>query len=308
MVFTGRANPKLAADIAKHLKIKLGEIEISNFADGEISVQIKENVRGRAVFFVQPTCPPDINNHLIELLVAIDAFRRSSASEVVAVVPYFGYARQDRKDRPRVPISAKLIANLLESSGIARVVCIDLHSDQVQGFFNIPVDNLYSSYVTIPALKKLLKNNFVVVAPDVGGTVRARAYASRLKVPLGIVDKRRDPNVPNKAEALHIIGDVKGKNVVIVDDMIDTAGTLVEAATALKKAGSASVFAAAAHGLFSGDALMKIEESDIKQVIVTDTIPDRDSSKKIKVVSVAPLLAEAIKRIHQKKSISSLFV
>jgi ribose-phosphate pyrophosphokinase len=307
-IFSGRANPKLAADIAKHLKIKLGEIEIRNFADGEICTQIKENVRGRSVFFIQPVCPPDINNALVELLVAIDALRRSSATEIVAVVPYFGYARQDRKDRPRVPISAKLIASILEASGVDRVVCIDLHSDQIQGFFNIPVDNLYSSYVLIPVIRKLFKNNCMVIAPDVGGTVRARAYASRLRMPLGVVDKRRDPNVPNRAEALHVIGEVAGKRVVIVDDMIDTAGTLVEAARVLKKAGAAQVIAAAAHGLFSGEALKRIEDSEIEQVIVTDTIPDRDNSKKIKVVSVAPLLAEAIKRIHQRRSISSLFV
>jgi len=307
-VFSGRANPKLAADIAKHLKVKLGGLEIRNFADGEVCTQIKENVRGRAVFFIQPICPPNINNALVELLVAIDAFRRSSAAEIVAVVPYFGYARQDRKDRPRVPISAKLIANLLESSGADRVVCVDLHSDQIQGFFNIPVDNLYSSYVTIPALKKVFRNDFVVVAPDVGGTARARAYASRLRMPLGIVDKRRDPSVPNKAEAMNVIGDVKGKKVAIVDDMIDTGGTLIEAAVALKKAGAASVSATAAHGLFSGDALEKIDKSPVEQVFVTDTIPPRNHSKKIKVVSVAPLLAEAIKRIHQKRSVSSLFV
>src|SRR4030042_6192488 len=301
-IFSGLANPKLATDIAKKLKIKLGKIEICNVADGETRVQINENVRGRAVFFVQPTCPPDINNALVELLMAIDALRRSSASEIVAVVPYFGYARQYRKDRPRVPISAKLIASILEASGVDRVVCIDLHSDQIQGFFNIPVDNLYSSYVLIPVIRKLFKNNCMVIAPDVGGTVRARAYASRLKMPLGIVDKRRDPNVPNRAEALHVIGEVAGKRVVIVDDMIDTAGTLVEAAKVLKKAGAAQVFAAAAHGLFSGEALKRIEESEIEQVLVTDTIPDRDNSKKIKVVSVAPLLAEAIKRITQNKS------
>jgi ribose-phosphate pyrophosphokinase len=240
--------------------------------------------------------------------VATDAFRRSSASEVTAVIPYFGYARQDRKDRPRVPISAKLIANLLESAGVDRVVCIDLHSDQVQGFFNIPVDNLYSSYVMIPVLEKYFKDHLVIVAPDVGGTARARAYASRLELPLGIVDKRRDPFTPNKAEAVNVIGDVKGKKVVIIDDMIDTAGTLVEAAKAVKKAGAAVVYAAATHGLFSGEAIERIENSDLEQVFVTDTIPLRTPSKKIKVVSVAPLLAEAIKRIHQKRSVSSLFV
>jgi ribose-phosphate pyrophosphokinase len=307
-IFTGRANPKLASDIAKKLKLNLGRIEIQDFADGEVCVQIKENVRGRPIFFVQPICPPNINLGLVELLVAIDAFRRSSASEVTAVIPYFGYARQDRKDRPRVPITAKLIANLLEAAGISRVVCVDLHSDQIQGFFNIPVDNLYSSFVLISAIRKTFKDDLTIVSPDVGGTLRARAYASRLKVPLSIIDKRRDPNVPNKAEAMNVIGDVKGKRVVIVDDMIDTAGTLVEGAQALKKAGAASVSAAAAHGLFSGEALSRIEKSEIDQVLVTDTVPPRNSLKKIKTVSVAPLLAEAIKRIHQKRSVSSLFV
>ena len=307
-VFTGRANPKLAAAIAKNLKVNLGDIDIRDFADGEIRIQINENVRGRQVFFIQPVCPPDINLHLVELLVAVDALCRSSASEVTAVIPYFAYARQDRKDRPRVPISARLVANLLEAAGIGRVLCVDLHSDQIQGFFNIPVDNLYSSYVTIPVLEKYFKDHLVIVAPDVGGTARARAYASRLKLPLGIVDKRRDPYTPNKAEAVNVIGDVKGKKVVIIDDMIDTAGTLVEAAKAVKKAGAAGIFAAATHGLFSGEAIERIENSDLEQVFVTDTIPLRTPSKKIKVVSVAPLLAEAIKRIHQKRSVSSLFV
>ena len=307
-IFTGRANPKLASDIAKKLKLNLGGIEIQDFANGEVCVQIKENVRGRSVFFVQPICPPNINLGLVELLVVIDALRRSSASELTAVIPHFGYARQDRKDRPRVPITAKLIATLLEAAGVDRVVCVDLHSDQIQGFFNIPVDNLYSSFVLISAIKRTFKNDLMIVSPDVGGTLRARAYASRLKVPLGIIDKRRDPNVPNKAEALNVIGDVKGKRVVIVDDMIDTAGTLVEGARALKKAGASSVCAAAAHGLFSGEAIPRIEKSEIDQILVTDTIPPRNSSKKIKTVSIAPLLAEAIKRIHQKRSVSSLFV
>jgi ribose-phosphate pyrophosphokinase len=307
-VFSGRANPELASDIARKLKLKLGKIEIRDFADGEISVQIKENVRGRDVFFIQPICPPCGNKDLMELLVAIDAFRRSSAGEITAVIPYFGYSRQDRKDRPRVAITAKLVANLLEAAGVDRVLCVDLHSDQIQGFFNIPVDNLYSSFVLISAVKKGFKNKLMIISPDVGGTARARAYASRLKVPLGVIDKRRDPNVPNKAQALHIIGDVKGKQVVIVDDMFDTAGTLVEAVRAIKKAGAKSVSAAAAHGLFSGEAMPRIEKSEIEKVLVTDTVPPRNSSEKIKTVSVAPLLAEAIKRIHQRRSVSSLFV
>lgn len=307
-IFTGRANPKLASDIVKKLKVNLGNIQIQDFADGEISVQIKENVRGRDVFFIQPICPPCGNKDLIELLVSIDAFRRASASEVTAVIPYFGYARQDRKDRPRVAITAKLVANLLEAAGVNRVLCVDLHSDQIQGFFNIPVDNLYSSYVLISVVRKGSKDSLMIISPDVGGTARARAYASRLKAPLGVIDKRRDPNIPNKAQALHVIGDVKGKRVVIVDDMFDTAGTLVEAVRAIKKAGARSVSAAAAHGLFSGEAIARIEKSEIEKVLVTDTIPPRNSSKKIKTVSVAPLLAEAIKRIHQRRSVSSLFV
>jgi ribose-phosphate pyrophosphokinase len=307
-IFSGRANPKLAADIAKKLKINLGKIEIGNFADGELSVQIKENVRGRPVFFIQSVCPPEINANLVELLVTIDAFRRSSAGEIIVVIPYFAYARQDRKDRPRVPISAKLIANLIESAGANRVLCLDLHSDQIQGFFNIPVDNLYGSYVLIPTLKKQFRKNLMVLSPDVGGTARARAFAARLKAPLGIIDKRRDPTVPNKAEALHIIGDVKGKNVVIVDDMVDTAGTLIEAARVVSEAGATSVSANATHGLFSRDANSRTEASKIEQVFATDTIPQVGKAKKIKVISVAPLLAEAIKRIYQKQSISSLFV
>ncbi len=307
-VFTGRANPKLANDIVKKLKVNLGKIQIQDFADGEISVQIKENVRGRAVFFIQPICPPCGNKDLIELLISVDAFRRSSAGEVTAVIPYFGYARQDRKDRPRVAITAKLVANLLEAAGVNRVLCIDLHSDQIQGFFNIPVDNLYSSYVMVPALGKNFKNNLMIISPDVGGTARARAYAARLKAPLAIIDKRRDPNVPNKVEVLNVIGEVQDKAAVIVDDIIDTAGTLVEAVKAIKKAGAISVSAAASHGLFSGKALEEIEKSDIDQILVTDTIPSKNNAKKIKTVSVAPLLAEAIKRIHQRRSVSSLFV
>ncbi len=286
----------------------MGRIEISDFADGEVNIQIKENVRGRPVFFVQPICPPCGNKDLVELLIAIDAFHRSSASEITAVIPYFGYSRQDRKDRPRVAITAKLMANILEASGVSRVLCVDLHSDQIQGFFNIPVDNLYSSYVLISALRKNFKNNLMIISPDVGGTARARAYAARLKVPLGVIDKRRDPNIPNKAEALNVIGDVKDKQVVIVDDMVDTAGTLVEAVKAIKKAGAASVSAVAAHGLFSGEAIPRIEKSELDKVLVTDTVPPRNNSKKIRAVSVAPLLAEAIKRIHKRRSVSSLFV
>ncbi len=307
-IFTGRANSELASAIAKKLKLNLGRIEIRDFADGEVCVQIKENVRGRPVFFVQSICPPCGNKDLVELLIAIDAFHRASASEITAVIPYFGYSRQDRKDRPRVAITARLMANILEASGVSRVLCVDLHSDQIQGFFNIPVDNLYSSYVLISALRKNFKNNLMIISPDVGGTARARAYASRLKVPLGVIDKRRDPNIPNKAEALNVIGDVNDKQVVIVDDMIDTAGTLIEAVKAIKKAGAASISAVAAHGLFSGEAISRIEKSELDQVLVTDTVPPRNNSKKIKAVSVAPLLAEAIKRIHKRRSVSSLFV
>ncbi|OGY25190.1 MAG: phosphoribosylpyrophosphate synthetase [Candidatus Woykebacteria bacterium RBG_16_39_9b] len=307
-IFSGRANTALANDIAKKLKIKLGKINIRDFADGEISVQLNENVRRRSVFFIQPICPPEVNKSLMELLISVDALRRASAAEITAVIPYFGYARQDRKDRPRVPITAKLVANLLEAAGISRVVCVDLHSDQIQGFFNIPVDNLYSSFALIPAIKKKFRNRLAIVSPDVGGTVRARAYAYRLKAPLVIIDKRRDPNVPNKAEAMNVIGDVKRKNVVIVDDMIDTAGTLIEAAKALKLAGADSVYAAAAHGLFSGEALSKIEKSMIEQILVTNTVPPINNSQKIKIVSIASLLAEAIKRIHLRRSVSSLFV
>jgi len=306
-IFAGRASKELTSKIIKHLKASIGRTEIRDFADGEISVQIQENVRGKSIFLVQSICPPNVNRNLLELLIMVDAMKRASAAEITAVIPYFGYARQDRKDRPRVSITSKLVANLLEAAGVNRVVCVDLHSDQIQGFFNIPVDNLYSSYCLIPTLEKI-KNNLVVVSPDVGGTTRARAYASRLKVPLGIIDKRRDPFVPNKAKAMNVIGDVKGKKVVIVDDMIDTAGTLVEAVQALIKAGATSVYCAAAHPVFSNDAVERIETSDLEKVFVTDTIPFNSKSKKVKIISVAPLLAEAIKRIQKKQSISSLFV
>jgi len=305
-IFSGTANPELAKKIIEYLGISLGEMEISSFSDGETYVKIKENVRGKDIFLVQPTCPP-VNESLMELLIMLDAFRRASARRITVVVPYYGYARQDRKDEPRVPITAKLVANLISTAGADRVLLLDLHVDQIQGFFDIKVDHLFSAPIIIDYLRSKLLENLVILAPDVGGVRRARAYARRLKVPLAIIDKRR-PAV-DKAEVLSVIGEVKNKDVFIVDDIIDTGGTLLAAVEELIKGGVRRVYAGCAHAVLSAGAYEKVEKSSLTQLIVTDSIPLRkeEPSSKIKVLTVAPLLGEAIKRIHENRSVSSLF-
>jgi ribose-phosphate pyrophosphokinase len=306
-IFAGNSNPKLANDICKYLDVKLAKALISRFSEGEIRVQIEENVRGRDVFIVQSTCPP-VNDNLVELLVMVDALRRASAKRVTAVIPYFGYARQDRKDMPRVPITAKLVANLLTTAGVDRVLTIDLHAGQIQGFFDIPLDHLFAVKVLMGYFIKKKINNLVVVSPDVGGIKMARAYAKRINADLAIVDKRRVDD--QKTEAMNILGEVKGKNVVIVDDMVATAGSLVEATQALKAAGAKDIYAAATHPVLSGPAIDRVQKSHLKELLVTDTIPIDNLKKingRIKVLSVAPLLGEAIKRIHEEKSVSCLF-
>lgn len=305
-VFSGTANQKLSKKIAKSLKVNLGKLNVSHFSDGEISVKVQENVRGKDVFVIQPTCTP-VNENLMELLIILDALRRASASRITAVIPYFGYARQDRKDQPRVPITAKLVANVLYAAGVDRVLTLDLHAGQIQGFFDIPVDHLYGINPIIDYFKKAKVSNLVVVSPDVGGIKMARAYAKRFKAGLAIVDKRR--NTPEATEVMNILGEVKGKNAVIVDDIVATGSSLVEAAKALKKAGAKKIYATITHGILSNNAVGKINESCIDCLIITDSIPlaEDKKSKKIKVVSVDSLFAEAIKRIHFEKSISVLF-
>jgi ribose-phosphate pyrophosphokinase len=307
MVFTGNAHPQLAKDICSYLKIKLSDALVSRFSEGEIRVKINENVRGKDVFLIQPTCPPP-NENLMELLIMLDALRRASAARITAVIPYFGYARQDRKDQPRVPITAKLVANLLTVAGANRILTVDLHAGQIQGFFDIPLDHLYAVGVFIEYFKKLKLKNTVVVSPDVGGIKMARAYAKRFGADLAIIDKRRIS--PEKAEAIHILGQVKNKNAIIVDDLIATGSSLMEAVSALKKAGAKDIYAAITHGVLSGNAIQNIDScKDLRQLVITDTIPLEDSKKhpRIKVVTIAPLLGEAIRRIHFEESISALF-
>ncbi len=306
-VLTGNSNPKLAQSIGKHLGISLTDVLVSKFSEGEIRVEIKENIRGRDVFIIQPTCPPS-NDNLMELLVMIDAARRASAERITAVLPYYGYARQDRKDQPRVPITAKLVANLIVSAGAQRVLTMDLHANQIQGFFDIPVDHLYAITVLCDYFKEKDLKNLVVVSPDVGGIKMARAYAKRLGAGLAIVDKRRDS--PEKTQVMHILGNVKGKKALIVDDIVATAGSLVEAVEALTKKGVEEVYAGISHGILSGKAISSIKNCDsLKELAITDSIPLIKSKKisNITAVTVAPLLAEAIHRIHEEKSISCLF-
>lgn len=307
LVFTGRANKKLGEDICRYLQIPVGKTVVKDFADHEIYVRIEENVRGGDVFLIQSTCNPG-NTNLMELLIMIDAVKRSSAKRITAVMPYYGYARQDRKCEPRVPITSKLVADLLDTAGTDRVLTMDLHAGQIQGFFNIPVDHLYAMNVLIQYIQELKLPDLIVISPDAGGVERARGFAKRLNCPLAIIDKRRDG--PNEAKAMHIIGDVKGKVAVIVDDMIDTAGTLVEGANALLAAGAIEVHGCCTHPVLSGPAHERIQHSPIKSVIATNTIPLRgelENNHKIKILSVAPLLGEAILRIHRESSISSLF-
>lgn len=309
-IFSGNANRSLAESVCKCIGIQLGAAEVGGFSDGETWVEIRENVRGIDCFVIQPTCNPT-NQNLMELLLIIDALKRASAGSIVAVIPYFGYARQDRKVKPRTPISSKLAADLITVAGADRVVAIDLHAGQIQGFFDIPVDHLYATPVFLDHLRNqnLTGHDTVVISPDAGGVERARAYSKRMEATLAIIDKRRP--APNIAEVMNIIGEVRNKDAVIIDDIIDTAGTLTAAAKAVTEQGARSVVAYATHGVFSGAAVERIEASHLSKVIVTDTIPlapEAKACKKIQVLSVAPLLGDVIKRIHYGDSISSLFV
>ena len=308
-LFTGRANPRLACGICDYLQIEPGRIEVSDFSDGEVFVQIQENIRGQDVFLVQPTCQP-VNQHLMELLIMADACRRASAARITAVVPYFGYGRQDRKDRPRVPITAKLVADLIAAAGVNRVLALDLHAGQLQGYFNMPVDHLFSAPVLAEHFRQQKFQNLTIIAPDAGGVERAAAFAKRLDAPLAIIDKRRDRDKKNVAKVMLIVGEVKDRDVLIADDIVDTAGTLVEATAALLRSGARRVFAGASHAVLSGPAMQRIGASGLQQLAVTDTIPlgaRADADDRVHVLSVAPLLGEAIKRIHSDDSVSSLF-
>ena len=309
LVFTGNANPALAAEIASHLGISLGAADVGRFSDGEVTVEIKQNVRARDVFVVQSTCAPT-NENLMELLIMVDALKRSSAERISAVIPYFGYARQDRRPRStRVPISAKVVANMLQAVGVSSVIMMDLHADQIQGFFDIPVDNIYASPVLLGDLRQKNYDDLLVVSPDVGGVVRARALAKQLGCDLAIIDKRRPK--ANVSEVMHVIGDIEGRNCVIMDDMIDTAGTLVKAAEVLKERGAKKVYAYCTHPIFSGPAIERIAKGTaLDEVVVTNTIPLSDAAAqcpKIRQVSVAPLMAQTIGRIARGESVMSLF-
>ena len=308
VLFTGNANPALTREIASTLAVDLGKAKVSRFSDGEVDVEIQQNVRARDVFVVQPTCAPT-NEHLMELLIMVDALKRASARRITAVIPYFGYARQDRRPRStRVPISAKVVANLLETVGVERVLTMDLHADQIQGFFDIPVDNIYASPVLLSDLQSKAYPNLVVVSPDVGGVVRARALAKQLGSELAIIDKRRP--AANVSEVMHVIGDIEGRNCVIMDDMIDTAGTLVKAAEVLKERGAKRVYAYCTHPVFSGPAIGRIDASQLDEVVITNTIPlstEAQGCKKIRQLSVAFLFAETIRRISDGESVTSLF-
>jgi len=310
MIFTGNANPELARRIASHLHLSLGKATVQTFSDGEISVEIEETVRGREVFIIQPTCKPT-NDYIMELLVMVDALRRASAARITAVVPYFGYSRQDRRPRSsRVPITAKVVANMIESVGVDRILTVDLHADQIQGFFNIPVDNVYASPILLGDVWRQRHDNLLVVSPDVGGVVRARALAKRLgDADLAIIDKRRPK--ANVAKVMNIIGDVEGKNCVLVDDLVDTAGTLCNAAGALKEHGAVSVSAYCTHPVLSGPAIDNISASVLDELVVTDTIPltpEAQACPKIRLLSIATMLAETIRRIHQDESVSSMYM
>ncbi|MCE5266159.1 MAG: ribose-phosphate pyrophosphokinase [Deltaproteobacteria bacterium] len=308
-VFTGNANVALAQKISENLGVPLGKAHVTAFSDGETRVEINENVRGMDVFIIQPTCPP-VNVTLMELLIMIDALRRASADRITAVIPYYGYGRQDRKVAPRAPISAKLVADLITRAGASRILAMDLHAGQIQGFFNIPVDNLFATPVLLDYIKKNYQgDNIVTVSPDTGGVERARAFGKRLGASLAIIDKRREG--PNEAQVMNIIGHVKGKKVILLDDMIDTAGTVVQAAKALTAEGALEVSVCCTHPVLSGPAIERIEQSDLKEVIVTDTIPLHEKAKacgRIKVLSVSGLLSEAVRRIYYNDSVSSLFI
>jgi ribose-phosphate pyrophosphokinase len=307
-VFSGSAHPELAGDIAEFLGVELGQARLRRFPDTEVSFQIDENIRGTDVFVIQPTCAP-VDQHLMELMIMVDAFRRSSAARITAVLPYYGYARQDRKDKPRVPISAKLVANVLSAAGTNRVLTMDLHKAQIQGFFDIPVDHLFAAPVMIDYLARQEYPRLTMVAPDAGGAERARAYAKRLDAELAIIDKRRSDD--GTAEVMNVIGEVGGRTCVIADDIIDTAGTIQKGAQALKDAGAERVLACAIHGVLSGPAIERIEKAPIEKLIITDTIPltvDKAKCQKIIVQKVSRLLGQAIRSIHEETSVSSLFV
>jgi ribose-phosphate pyrophosphokinase len=308
-VFSGNANRPLAEEICLHLGIEIGRANVTRFSDGEFNFQIMENVRGEDCFLVQPTCPP-VDSNLMEMLIMLDAFRRSSAKRVTAVIPYYGYARKDRKDRPRVPISAKLVANLITEAGADRVLLFDLHAGQIQGFFDIPADHLFAAPVLVGYFQSLQLPDLTVVAPDAGGVERARAYAKRLDAELAIIDKRRDYDNLGEVEVLHVVGDVEGRTALIVDDMVDTAGTLVKAAEALNRNGAASILATATHAVLSGPAIQRIEASPIRELVVTNSIPIENAcrSPKVRCLSVAKLLADAILSIHDETSVSKLFI
>ena len=306
-VFSGRSHPALADEICSRLGVEAGHVSLYSFADGENYVQIDENVRGADVFVMQPTCPP-VNDHLMELLIMLDAFKRSSARRVTAVIPYYGYARQDRKDKPRVPITSKLVADLITAAGADRVLTLDLHAPQIQGFFNIPVDHLFAAPVIVGHLKKLNMEDLTIVSPDAGGVERARAYAKRLGATLAIIDKRRV--AANQTEVMNIIGDVKDRNVFVVDDIIDTGGTLIHTVDALLAQGARSISASCTHGVLSGPAIGRINGSPLQNVFTTNSMPMSDKEQecpKLHTLSIAELLAEAIKRIHSEDSVSSLF-
>ena len=307
-LFSGSAHPALAREIAEHLGVSLGSARLTRFPDSEVSFQINENIRGTDVFLVQPMGRP-VDEHLVEMCVMVDAFRRSSASRITTVVPYYGYARQDHKDRPRVPISAKLVANLLSAAGTNRVLTMDLHKAQIQGFFDLPVDHLFAAPIIIEYLARLGYPNVTLVSPDAGGAERARAYAKRLDAELAIIDKRRTDS--GGAEVMNVIGDVGGRTCIIQDDIVDTAGTIVKAAVALKEAGAERVIACAVHGVLSGPAFDRIESAPIEKLVVTNTLPLAETwtrSRKVVVLSVARLLSQAIRSIHEETSVSSLFV
>jgi ribose-phosphate pyrophosphokinase len=307
-VFSGNSNKKLAKEIAECLSIPVGNATVSKFSDGEIMVQINENVRGSDVFVIQSTCMP-VNENIMELLLMIDALKRASAGRITSVIPYYGYARQDRKVQPRVPISSRLVADLITAVGVNRVLTVDLHAGQIQGFFDIPVDHLYASPVLSEYVKKKYFNDLVIVSPDAGGVERARAFAKRMNASLAIIDKRRER--VNESEVMNVIGDVRKKDAILFDDMVDTASTIAKAVTAIKEKGARKIVAACTHAVLSGPAIDRINASGLKELIVTNTIPmDKKirQCKKITVLSVAPLLAEAIKRIHEESSVSSLFI
>jgi len=304
MLFSGTANEELSQKISDYLEMPLSTSAIKRFSDGEISVQIIDSVRGKDVFIIQPTCAP-ANANLMELLIITDALKRSSARSITAIVPYYGYARQDRKAAPRVPITAKLVANLMETAGITRMVTVDLHASQIQGFFDIPVDNLYGAVLFSEHIKSKNLKNPVIASPDIGGVARARYFAKELGLDMVIIDKRREK--ANVSEVMNIIGDVDGKDIILVDDMIDTAGTITHGATALKEAGATSVMACCTHPVLSGPAYDRIEQGDIDELVVTDTIPLKKESDKITVLSTADMLGEVIRRVHNNESVNSLF-